>query len=722
MPILYENYITDDDSATTVNSGQWGGQMFTPAVNHTITSVSIKGYRITTNEAIVTLSIRVVDDNNKPTGDDLVSGIRALTDFPYGSNNVNWVEFNLGIGIALTAGIMYAICVRTDSASYSISWRHDAAGSTYDGGTYATGATGGTVWTLSSGADFMFKEYGGGGWGESNPTDKTYSKQLVTIGNNEVWYESSAGTMEELTAAKNDIDVTKNLDIVEAYGKVFIANGTNLKVVDFINVKLHTTDIKPDGKVYPRHGTVIEAVSGGASYGAKMVVDYITNLDGDTYIYGKLITTAEFKNNNLCEVTITEGDVSFTLNADQVNGPHWYDWTTYGNAAKDDNTYGTMPDQAIIIALYQGRLILAGNKDYPHMWYQSRQANPWNFLYGINDAQSAVAGNDADAGEIGDVVTAIIPYKDDFCIYGAAGSIWYLVGNAAEGGVILELSLTAGILASKAWCWDNQDNLYILATTGLLKIPKGFGIPENLTGQSYPGFIKDLDYNDADDRLTMGYDKIRHGIHICKTELADGTNKNWWYDLKIMSKEGPIGGLFPETFPEECGVCSMFYYESNDPDYKDLLFGCYDGYIRFSDSSAKDDNIGANIVTDVEAIDSHVGFGPLALAGENKEGKITSLIGILAGGGSGGSQSDSDDADYKIFTGLSAEKVLERLIAGTSPDIAGIISAPGRIRGTVKRQEIRGAFAGIRIGNNDVGGTWAMEKLLVNAKELGRIK
>ena len=724
----YQNY---EDSSTKTNISQGTtdnglynlAQTFTPAISHTLQKIELKLYRIgAVNE--VTVEIRSTEVGGEPSGTDATYAEKLATktvDVSAITTNTagEWIAFTLDTPIELTAGTKYAIVAMSDiytAISKIVCWRCHTTGA-YTGGSWWSHD--GSSWAeAGAGAyDLTFREYGGPNIGASPPiTNVTYTKKLIAVGANEVWYGSSIDTMSPLTDSIDDIDVTKGLDIVEAYGKIFIVNDTNLKVADFINVKLHTTDIQPTDKVYPRHGTVIEA-TGGADSGAKMVVDYITAIDGDTYVYGKLITTATFLDTDVCTATIDEGDVSFTLDADQTAGPHWYDWTVYGNSS----IYGAMPDQATILALYQGRVTLAGDGDYPHMWHQSRQGNPWNFLYGIDDAQSAVGGNDADAGEIGDVVTAVIPYKDDFCIFGAAGSIWYLVGNAAEGGVILELSLTAGMLASKAWCWDNADNLYILATTGLLKIPRGFGIPENLTGQSYPDFIKNLAYDDVDDRLTMAYDRIRHGIHICKTELADGTNENWWFDLKI---EG--GGLFPETFPEECGVCSAFYYESNDPTYRDLLFGCYDGYIRFSDATAEDDNIGANVVTDVEAIDSYVSFGPLPLAGENREGKITSLTGILAGGGIGSTsplQPDSDDVDYEIFTGLSAAKVLERLTAASrSPDISGTISAPGRIRGSVKRQTIRGAFAGIRIGNNDAGETWAMEKLLVSAKELGRIR
>ena len=77
---------------------------------------------------------------------------------------------------------------------------------------------------------------------------------------------------------------------------------------------------------------------------------------------------------------------------------------------------------------------------------------------------------------------------------------------------------------------------------------------ENLTAISWPKFITDLAYNPATHRIVMGYDRLRNGLKISKTTIADGTNSCWWYDFTS-------GGLFPETYPEEC-LCSYPIYFS----------------------------------------------------------------------------------------------------------------------------------------------------------------
>ena len=393
--------------------------------------------------------------------------------------------------------------------------------------------------------------------------------------------------------------------------------------------------------------------------------------------------------------------------ANEVAPPHWYDWTVYGNST----TFGAMPAQANEGCNYRGRANLTADKDYPHQWYQSRQKNPWDWNYTDNDAQAPVAGNDADAGEVGDIIVVSIPYKDDYLIHACANTLWYMVGDAASGGEIVELDLTNGILGPRAWCWDNRNNLYILGTTGLLKIPPGFGAPENITSLSWPNFIKDLAYNSATHRIVMGFDRIRNGIKISKTTLADGTNSCWWYDFRAE-------GLFPESYPEECGTYCMFYYESVDPTYSGLLEGDFDGYIRQSVDSAVDDDIGD---TD-EAIDSYYTLGPIRMGKETREGIVTSLLGVPAGGITSGSLTKSNDIAWKLWTAETADELVEKLLANTNPKITGTMTALGTIRGARKRREVRGMYTGIRLGNNTAAETWSLERLQINIKAGGRLK
>ena len=536
-------------------------------------------------------------------------------------------------------------------------------------------------------------------------------KRLVAAGNNEIFYEDldvAAGTMTELAAANGDIDTTDQLNMFEGYQKVFIVNGANLKVADFVNTKLSTADVRPDdvNNVAPIKGTIL---TGGTST-AEMIVDYCNANNGAALVYGYVIS-GTFQSAEVVTGTNASGSptaVSFTTDAGPVSKPHWYDWAVYPTIG--GASFGTMPNKAYIGCLYRGRCVISGNPEYPYQWYMARQAHPFDFAYFANDAQSPVAGGNADAGEIGDIVRALIPYKDDYLIFGCATSMWFLAGDPAEGGSINELDLTVGIFGSNSWCFDGEGNLYFWGANGIYVTPIP-GTPKCISEIKLPNLVNDEAADPSTHRITMSYARKRKGILICITKLSDGTNSNYWYDLRT-------GGFFPETYPDECGVYSSFYYAANDNDYNDLLMGCKDGHIRKFDSSVKDDDMGGSD----QAINSYVKFGPIPMSQDDpdKQGKLTGLNLTTAGGGSSGSQSDSDNVNFKVFAENSAEKVIEKLSANTNPKMAGIFKAPGRQPGARRKQKVKGNYLGIRLDNTASTETWGFEKLTGTVIPAGR--
>jgi len=524
----------------------------------------------------------------------------------------------------------------------------------------------------------------------------------------------AAGTMKELAAADGDIDTSDQLNMFEAFQKVFVVNGANLKIADFVNHKLSTADIRPNDttNIAPLKGTIL---TGGTS-NATMVVDYCNATNGAALVYGYVTSgtfdeAAEVVTGTNASGTITA--VSFTLDAVPVAKPHWYDWTVMNN---DTSTYGTMPNKAYLGCLYRGRCVLSGNPEYPYQWYMTRQANPFDIAYAANDAQSPVAGGNSDAGEIGDIIRAVIPYKDDYLIFGCATSMWYIAGDPAEGGSLNELDLTVGMFGANSWCFDGAGTMYFWGTNGIYSttIP---GTPKCISQFSLPAIVGDEGADPSTHRITMAYDRSRAGLLISITLLADGSNSNYFYDLRTVDKTG-VGGFFPEVYPEECGPYSLFYYAANDTAYRDLLVGCRDGYIRKFSNSSKDDDIGDTN----ETISSHVVFGPIPAGSDPfKKGKLTKLECVTAGGRSNGSQLDTDAASYKVFADDSAEGVLEKIYADI-PSIAGTLKTPGRQRGGSIRKKVSAAFLGIKLFNSTATQTWGFEQLLIVLKDFGRIK
>ena len=539
-------------------------------------------------------------------------------------------------------------------------------------------------------------------------------KRLVAIGSEQFWYEGidmAAGKMVKLDDSEGQIDTADQLNIFELNQKVFIVNGSNKKVADFINTKLTCSALTNP----PAHGDLLTQDQTGDNF-AYMIVDYVdkakTTIYGFAY-YGGDATAFNTDNTVASSDGIAVMDPSSFIPSVVTNGPHWYDWTTYPDCVDENSVildYGDLPAKAYIGCNYRGRAVIAGSLQEPFQWYMSRQGNPWDFVYAANDVQSAVAGGNADAGKIGDMIRCLIPRKDDYLVFGCTNSIWYLAGDPASGGSLNDLDLTTGIFGSKSYCFDNKGNLYFWGHNGIYRttIP---GQPECISEQSLPRLVKNETVNPETYRITMGYDQKRQTVLICITKISDGTNSNYAYNLATK-------GFFPESYPDECGPYSLFHYKSNDSTYTDLLIGSKDGYIRHFDDSAKDDDAGAS--GDI-AIDSHVSFGPFQIASDSKfEGKLTGLIPVTAGGQSGGN--DSDDITCKIFTEKSAEGVIEKLLANTNPRFSKTVKAPGRFRQNILRQKIRGVYAGIRIGNDETNQTWGFEQLLVDAVNAGRLK
>lgn len=535
------------------------------------------------------------------------------------------------------------------------------------------------------------------------PDDTVAYKRLVVAGSDEIYYGGtgvSAGDMSsELDTTGYAIDTSDQLNMFEGFQKVFVVNGEVLGVADFVNTKI-TDDNGFTTK--PTRGDIVYQAGASA---ATMVVDYINSTDKVMYGY---VTSGTFDNTAAITSAIGgTGNEIFPSPVAGLSNPRWYAWTPYDN---DTDTYGSMPAKAYLGCLYRGRCVLSGNPNYPHQWFMSKVGNPWNWVYSSTDPLTAVAGNNADAGEIGDIIRALIPYKDDYLIFGCASTIWVLTGDPAAGGKIDEVDLTVGMFGANSWCFDGDGNLYFWGTNGIYKIPLGFRSVECLTAISLPNLVGDEDVSPTSHRITMAYDRKRGGILTCITKLSDGSNSNYWYDIKL-------DGFFPESYPDECGPYSLFYYAANDNDYAGLLVGGKDGYIRKFDETVKDDNVGSS----TDPIESYAVWPIQHLTEDNdKEGKLTSLTIELSGGVANGTFSDTDGVSYDIHIADDAETLIEDILDGATPFTTGTLSDTGR-KARI-RTRVRGAWLGIKFYNSTASETWAINKVYAEVKPAGRIK
>jgi hypothetical protein len=483
--------------------------------------------------------------------------------------------------------------------------------------------------------------------------------------------------------------------LFEGYQKVFVVNGANLKVADFINCEL-------------THGALTTAHAKGdvltqATSNAQMVVDFTNTAKTKTYGY---VTTGTFNTAN--EVAGTGSGTAFTPTATDTgapggNAPHWYDWTVYPGGSS-----GSMPDKAYLGCLYRGRCVLSGNPNYPYQWYMSRVADPWDFAYTANDALSPVSGGNADAGEIGDIVKALYPYRDEYLIFGCANSMWVLRGDAAEGGVLEELDLTVGMFGANSGCFDSDGNFYFTSGQGIHKLPYSLGPIQSLSGPVLPNLIDDEDLDPSIHRVCMEYDAIRQGLLITITTLTSGSNSCYFYDLRTE-------GLFPESYNATLGPYSLFYYNAVDDEYRGLLVGCADGYVRKFDEAAKNDQGAVSNYT----ITSSATLPLLSSENDDTEVKLTSLTVTTAGGGSSGSFSDTDGVTVETYVADDNETLIEDIEDGATPLHSTALSGTGRQNRI--RNRAKGHSVGVRLKNSTASETWAVERVSAKVRNAGEI-
>lgn len=136
----------------------------------------------------------------------------------------------------------------------------------------------------------------------------------------------------------------------------------------------------------------------------------------------------------------------------------------------------------------------------------------------VSDTLRPVLFQLSEAGEVGDDVVALVPYKDQFLLGFTSGETWSQHGDPYAGPRHC-VSREVGIIGEDAWCMAN-DTAYFLSSRGLYSInADGSGlkalsedaVPEDLTGVS-------------DSSCTLTYNYADRGVYIHKTGL------DWFFD------------------------------------------------------------------------------------------------------------------------------------------------------------------------------------------------
>jgi hypothetical protein len=362
-------------------------------------------------------------------------------------------------------------------------------------------------------------------------------------------------------------------------------------------------------------------------------------------------------------------------------------------------TDGNIPAGLPRLALYRDRLFLAGEDN---TWYCSRLGNPYDWSFGsdLGDVGKAVVGQVGDAGHIGGVITAMIPWEDSSMIFATADELWILQGDPATGS-LQQITDAAGIISSGAWAVSPDGAIAFLASDGVYFMQAGSAAePKRFSYDKLPEELVNVDASEK--TVRMAYDCEGKGFHLFVTP-ASGNAQHWWLDAENQA-------IWPVVVPVGMQPTAMARRQGESV-LSDVILGCADGCLRkFSANAITDDGVG---------IKSHVVIGPVRFATNDVlDGMINEIHGILATG--------SKNVDWKIITGATSEDVVEKAETNVRNSVFGgkisgvVASGSFRAgRNHVSRCRCRGAWMCIWLSSE---GRWAYEALAVTTSQLGRLR
>lgn len=354
---------------------------------------------------------------------------------------------------------------------------------------------------------------------------------------------------------------------------------------------------------------------------------------------------------------------------------------------------GTLPAGAQYICTYRGRVVLA----FGTQWFMSRAGDPLDWAYNTAPlATSAYTGNDANFGGPADVITSLIPFGDDYCLFGCAQSIWRMDGDPGYQGLITCLTRKTGILGPRSYCFDEKGNLYFLGGGGgLFVLPRGAMEPENVSNENMAAYFDRQDF--SANLVMMGYDAFRREVRIYVT-AADGSTNNvhaiyrpadnaFWLD-SIPLSHGPWA---------VCDGVGTHFWE------RTVILGGADGYIRRPDPRANSD--------DGDAIDAWIEIGPFEWNNGQEESMVVELQGFVGAG--------SEVMTWYWFTGRSAEEVAAQDFPSAVATGSWGGAAQLEFQTPVGLRQTGGAHK-IRVRSNTGASTWSLERIVAYFRPTGR--
>jgi hypothetical protein len=341
---------------------------------------------------------------------------------------------------------------------------------------------------------------------------------------------------------------------------------------------------------------------------------------------------------------------------------------------------GEIPTDCDMLCRAFGRLFMAQTRGTG--WYASR--------VDYEDPSRAVAFTDADMGELPGPSTAMIPWSDDWMLFGCDNSLSVLRGDPGAGGRMDTISRELGVICDDAWCFTPEGDVVFMDWSGMYVVPRGALMPQPLSREKLPSDLRNID--PATYNVNLQWDPQHDGILLSVLPLTGASEADpgefWWLDW-------PTKGFWQLSFPVAKPPRWLESFAWSAGYDHVMLMACDDGYLRHFSNTATGD--------DTDAITGYVSHGPIRTGWDDwHDGMVKELVGTLGAG--------SADVTWNLFTASSAEACAQATTAAAT----GTWSA-GRSR-TARPRRRGGAFMLQLLGT----GLWEFDAAHVVLAQIGR--
>lgn len=356
-----------------------------------------------------------------------------------------------------------------------------------------------------------------------------------------------------------------------------------------------------------------------------------------------------------------------------------------------------------IITSWRQRILLSGLLLDPQNVFASAQADPTNFAYDPefqSPQQAFVLNAGAPAGQVGDVVTAMIPYNNDILVVLCDHSIYYLNGDPFDGGRIDLISDAIGGAPGQSWCRDPYGNIYFVSNkTGIYVLVPGQA-PQRIS-QNIEQLLANLDT--GLNTFSLLWNDRFQGLHVFITptetmsSIAATDPRVPQQPVTHLFYEQRTGAWWQDRFanPAHNPLCCCTF-DGNLANDRVPLIGSWDGYVRSIDPFATKD--------DGWDIQSTVWIGPI-LTQDFDDMMLYEIQAILG--------ETSKNVTYKIHIGTTAEQALK-----SQPIMTGIF---GDGRNSTHGIRVAGHAIYIELASSN---PWQMEgiRCRISGSGLGKVR